>query len=124
MASLQGHTDFAVGLEAANPGPMASARVDDHERPSRPIDDDTFGWNDPREDVIDGPVKSAAINDELGVVIQDMRSKLGNMLVILIASLPQHVPEKDAALAGIDQVINRVVENGQRSHWTHALIQL
>src|SRR3954447_3062858 len=33
MPRLERHTDLAVGLESADPGPVAGTRIDDHEWP-------------------------------------------------------------------------------------------
>jgi hypothetical protein len=113
MAGLEGNADLAVGLEAADPRPMAGARVNHHERTSGRIDCDILGRNDPCQDVIDRPVEGAAIDHQLGIIIEDMRSVLGEVLVILVAPLPQHVPEQDASLAGIDKIF----ESGSERPW-------
>ncbi len=38
MAGPERHPDLAVGLEAADPGPVPGARVDDHEGPLLLVD--------------------------------------------------------------------------------------
>jgi hypothetical protein len=44
-----------------------------------------------------------------------MRSYLGEMLLVLIAALPQHVPEQDTALHGVQHVFDRDGEGAERS---------
>ena len=43
VAGPQRHADLAVGLEAADAGPVAGARVDDHEGPLPRVDRDARG---------------------------------------------------------------------------------
>ncbi len=54
MACLHGHTDFAVGFEAADAGTVPGARIYDHERPARYIDFDALRRNDADESVVNG----------------------------------------------------------------------
>ena len=48
MAGLERDADLAVGLEAADPGPVPGARIDDDEGPARRIDLDALRRDDPR----------------------------------------------------------------------------
>ena len=91
MARLQRDADFAVGLEAANPGTVPGARIDDDKRPSRRIDLDAGGRHDPHQAIIDRPIKPAAVDDELGLVIEHVRNGFGQVLAILIAALAHHI---------------------------------
>ena len=65
MAGLQGHADFAVGLEAADARTVPGARIDDHERPASHVDFDALGRNDAHEPVIDRPLERAAVDHQL-----------------------------------------------------------
>ena len=101
MPGLERDADFAVGLEAADAGTVPGARIDDDERPARRIDFDPPRRNDPHEAVVDRPIERAAVDDELDLVVEHVRSGLGQMFAILIAALAHHVPEQDAALRGV-----------------------
>src|SRR5215211_5527027 len=106
MAGLEHNADLAVGLEAADAGSMSGARIDDDERTAGRIDVDPFRRNDPDQNIIDRPLECAAVDDELCRVVEHVRSDLGQMLLVLIATLAQHVPEQDAALRRIDHVFD------------------
>src|SRR5262245_58596576 len=113
MAGLEGDADLAVGLEAADPWPMAGARVDNDEGTSHRIDRDGLGRNDPCKHVIDRPVERATVNHQFGFIVENIRSLLGEVLLVLIAPLPQHVPEQDGSLAGINQIFEGGSERTQ-----------
>lgn len=50
---LQGNADFAVGPEAANPGAMACARIDDNEGTLALVDDYLGRGNDAGQNVVE-----------------------------------------------------------------------
>ena len=74
------HADLAVGLEAADAGTVSGARIDHDERPARRIDLDAGRRHDPRQAVIDRPFQRAAIDDQLDLVVENVRRRLGGML--------------------------------------------
>ena len=72
MAGLHRHADLAVGLEAADAGAVAGARVDDDEGPLQRVDVDAFGRNDSYERVIDRALEPAAVEHDLGLVVEQV----------------------------------------------------
>ena len=104
MAGLEGDADLAVGLEAADAGAVPGARIDDDEGAPRRIDRHAFRRHDAHEGVIDRPRERAAVDDELGLVVEHVRRRLGEVLAVLVAALAQHVEEEEAALRGVDHV--------------------
>jgi hypothetical protein len=107
MTRFEGDTDFALGLEPANTGTMARARIDDDEGASLGINRDPFRRNDAHEAIIHRARERTPIDDELHLVTQHMRHSLGQMLAILIAALAHDVPEQHRALGRVDRVIHR-----------------
>ena len=65
MTGLEGDADFAVGLEAANAGAVAGARVDDNEWPQLRIDFDASGRNDAHKRIVHRPLERAAVDDQV-----------------------------------------------------------
>ena len=102
MAGLECHADFAVSLEAADARTVTGAGVDDDKRP--PLHDRLryLGWDDPHEYVVDRPIERPAIDHEFHLVLKHMRSRLGQMLAILVAALPHDIPEQYASLSRIE----------------------
>src|SRR5271168_1835213 len=49
----------------------------------------------------------AAVDDQLSLIIEHMRSRLGHVLAILIATLAHDIPKQDAPLPGIDHIFER-----------------
>ena len=111
MPGFERDADFAVGLEPADAGAVAGARIDDDERPPRRIEFDARRRNDPHQAVVDRTIELSAVHDELDLVVEHMRSGLGHVLAILIAALAHYVPEQHAALRRIDHVFH-----GRREH--------
>src|SRR5262245_2713188 len=106
MPGLECNADFAVGLEAADAGAVAGARVDDDERPARGVEFDSRGRNHSHETVVDRPIKRLATEDQLDVVVEYVWNCLGEVFAILIAALAHDVPEQHAALRGIDHILH------------------
>jgi hypothetical protein len=59
----------------------------------------------PHQGIIYRFIQLAAVDDQLGSVLQDMRRRLRNMFPVLIASSTQNVQEQDTALARIHHVL-------------------
>ena len=104
MAGLHGHADLAVGLEAADAGTVAGARVDDDERALLRIDLDTLGRDDAGEHVVDRLREGAAVEDELGRIVEDVGRDLGGVGLVLGGAAAHHVEEEDGTLPGVDPV--------------------
>src|SRR5690606_14246737 len=101
--------DLALLLEAADTGAMPGARVDDHERPLVRIGFLALLGPDAHQGIVDRPFQLAPVRDHLVVERQDRRLARPVVLERLIAALPQHVPEQDLALYGIDPVVPRLI---------------
>ena len=65
MAGADRDADLAVGLHAADAGPMAGARIDDDDRRLRRIDNSAFGRNDADKPIIGRARQLAPVKDEL-----------------------------------------------------------
>jgi hypothetical protein len=102
---FEGDADLAVGLEAADTGAMASARVDDDKWPPRQIDMNSSRRDDTRQGVVDRPIELAAVGDELDLVFEHMRDSFRQVRAVLIASLAQNVPKQYAALRRVNEVL-------------------
>ena len=88
------------------PGAMAGARIDHDERPALEIDLDALRRDDAHQRVVDRLFQLAAVDDQFGGIIQDMRRGLGDVFAILVAALAHDVQEQHAALAGIHHVFD------------------
>jgi hypothetical protein len=62
MARIQGVADLAFGLEAANAGPLAGARVHHHDRPLAIVSRDSWRWHNARQSVVDWAWKQAPVH--------------------------------------------------------------
>ena len=102
VPGFQRDADFAVGLEAADAGTMAGARIDDDEWSLRRINLDAGRRDDTRQTIIDRPFEAAAVHDQLGFELKHVRRGLRHVLTILIAALAHDIPEQDATLPRID----------------------
>ena len=110
MPRFHGNPDFAVGLEAADARAMAGARIDHHEGPARLVDLNSLWRDDAHQQVIDGPLQRAAVHHELGLVVEDMGDRFGEMFLILVAALAHDIHEQHAALGRICHVFDGVTE--------------
>ena len=114
MPRLERHADLAVGLEAADARAMPGARVDDDERPPRRIKLDGRRRDHFHEAVVDRTIKRPAVDEELDLIVEHVRSGLGQVLAVLVAALAHHVPEQNATLRGIHHVLHRRGEHSER----------
>ena len=114
MPSLQRNSDFAVRLEAADARAMAGARVYHDKWAAQRIDLHTTRRDDAHQRIIDRPLERAAIHDQLGPIVENVRNRLGKMFEVLVAALAHYIGEQHAALNGIDHVFKgRREEIGQ-----------
>src|SRR5689334_2289076 len=107
MAGLHRHADLAVDLEAADPGTVSRAWIDDHERPLARILTHARPWDDPNEEVIDGTLECAAVEHHL--VLEDEHRRLPLLFALdeLVSALAHDVPEQHGALRGVRPVLPR-----------------
>ena len=115
VTGFKSDADLAVGLEAANTGAVSGARIDDDKRPARRIDLDTGRRDNADKTIVDRLVELAAVGNEFHLVIEHMRGCLRQMLAILIAALPHHIPEQDVPLRGVDEIFDRWSNNTSNS---------
>ena len=113
MARLECYANLAIGLEPANTGPVARARIDDHEGASLEINRHPFRGHDAHEAVIHRALERAPIDDEFSLVTEHVRHSLGQMLAVLIAALAHDVPEQDRALGSVNRVVHRRAEGAE-----------
>ena len=107
VSRLHRNPDLAVRLEPANSRTVPGARIDHDERPPLGIDFDPPGRNDADQRVIDRLVQLAAVDDQFGGILQDMRCRLRGMLAVLIATSTHDVQEQHAPLSSIHHVFDR-----------------
>ena len=69
------------------------------------INFDALGWNDAHQRIIDRFIQLAAVDDQFGGILQDMRRRLRDVFPILIAAPAHDVQEQDAALSRIHHVL-------------------
>src|SRR3954454_6810758 len=105
MTRFHRDADFAVRLESADSRTMPGARIDHDERPPVEINFDVFGRNDAHKRIIDRLIELAAIDDQLGGILQNMRRGLSSVFPVLIAAPPHNVQEQHRSLSGVDQVL-------------------
>src|SRR4029077_6269196 len=106
MTGLQRDADLAVGLEATDSRAVASARIDNDERPEGWLDRHAGRRQNARQDIVDRPGKCPPIHDQLDVEVEHMRSRFGGVLAERIAALAHDVEEKNSALKGIGRVFD------------------
>ena len=119
MPGLHRHADLAVGLEAADPGAVAGARIDDHERPLPRVDLDALGGQDASEQVVDRPLEPPAVKHQLGLVVEHVRRDLRPMRLVLDGSPTHHVEEEHRPLPGVHRIggrLHRVHESSWSGH--------
>ena len=104
MAGPQRHADLAVGLEAADAGPVPGPRVDHHERPLLRVDLDAFGRDDPHHHIVDRARQVLAASHDLELVAQHRIGLAGHVVVELIAALAQHIGKQDGPLRRVDRI--------------------
>jgi hypothetical protein len=84
---------------------MPGAGIDHDERSPIKINFDAFGRNDAHQRIIDWFIQLAAVDDQFGGILQDMRCRFRDVFPILIAALTQDVQKQNAALARIHHVL-------------------
>ena len=104
MARIEGVADLAFRLESADARPLAGPRIHHHDRPFPRIDRDAGRWDDARQRVVDRPRQRATIHQHLMAEAQDRRHRPGCDLDLFVATLPQQIEEKNAALECVKQV--------------------
>jgi hypothetical protein len=108
MSGSEHDADLAVGLEASNTRAVSGPRVNDDERAAGLVNPDALWWDDPRQEVIDGTLERAAVQDQFRTIAEDVRHGLGDVFVVLIATLSHHVCEKHSALRGVGHIFQRL----------------
>ena len=98
MAIVQGDADLAVGLEAADAGAMAGARIDDHIGPLPVVHLDALRRDDLQQHVIARAGQGVPVHRDFVVVDQHRRRAGGFMGDVVVAALAQHVERQHVAL--------------------------
>ena len=105
MPCFHRNADFAVRLESPDSRTMPGTGIDHDERSPVEINFDVFGRNDAHQRIIHRFIQLAAVDDQFGGILQDMRRRLRDVFPILIAALTQDIQEQDAALTRIQHVL-------------------
>jgi hypothetical protein len=104
VTGLERHADLALSFEAADAGPVTSSRIDDDERSLLLIGNDPFRRSYTGQDIVHGTRKLAPVHNELDTKLENVRSSLGGLVLVLLAPLVQHVEEKDPALPSVQPI--------------------
>ena len=105
MTGAHRHAELAVGLEAADAGTVAGARVDHDEGTLARVDDHAGRRLDADQPVVDRAFEGAPVEHQFGVEAEHVRHRLGLLLVVLVAAPAHHVPVEDGTLHGVDHVL-------------------
>jgi hypothetical protein len=113
VAGFHRHADLAVRLEAADPGPVTRARIDYHKRTTLDINLHSARRGDPHEPIIYRPLEISTVDDQLDIIVENVRCGLGDMFAVLNAAPAHDIQEQDAALPGIHEVFVRRMQKPQ-----------
>ena len=122
MAGPHGDTDLARLLEAADTGAMTGAGIDNDKRTLGRVDLASVFWQNAQERIVNRTLQVASVQHRL--VIKDQNRRLATAMVLErnVAALAHHVPEQNAALTGVNPVVQRLV-TGDRL-WAHVFPSL
>ena len=109
MTCGHGDAQFAVCLETANARPMTCPRINHHKWPHVVVNLDAHRRFDAHQPVIDRSRQVSTTHNELIIIAQNVRFRLGRLFVELVATFPHDVPKKDRPLHCVDQVILQCV---------------
>ena len=118
MTGLNGHTDFAFGLESGDAGAVPRARINDHEWSLDRVDWHRFWRNDARQHIVNRSGKIVTVHHQLSLHAEHVGRLLGHVPLILVATLAHDVCIQNAALPGIRQVFG--CGSHHRRHKTNA----
>ena len=105
VAFAQRHADLRIVLEAADPGTMTGARIDDDVRAPLRIHRHALRRQDPHQRVVDRTLELAPVQHDLVVEVQQRRLAAALVLAVVVAALAQRVPEQDRPLREIHRVV-------------------
>ncbi len=112
MAVVQRDADLAVGLEAADAGAVAGARIDDHVGPLPGLHLDAVGREDLQQHLVGRPRQGLAVESDL-VIVDEHRRRAGRLVRdILLGALAQNVERERGALRRVDRVGLGIVGEG------------
>ena len=111
VALGQGVADLAVGLEAADTGTLAGARVDHHHGAFAGIGRGAVRRQDAQEGIVDRPRQGEAVHHHLVAIAQHGGERPRSDLDFFVAALAQEVEEEQAALEGVDQVVGQRLQS-------------
>ena len=94
MPRLEGDANLAVGLEPADPWPVAGAWIDDYKRALACIHLHAIGRHHADESIIHRPREPAPIHDKLVAELEYMGRGFGSMFLIALTALAQDIPEQ------------------------------
>ena len=114
MPRPHGFADLALGLETADAGPVARARIDDDKGPLQIVDDGPCRRVYLDDAVVYGSGQRAAVQDQLAFELQHVGDRLRHVLQILIAAPAHHVPEEHRSLPGVEQIVGQFFASKNR----------
>ena len=109
VARLERYPYFTVSLEAANPGAVPGARIDNDEGAFVAVDFNARRRSDTDQGVVHRPRQLAAIHDQLEPELQHVRRQLRPVFMISLGAPLQNIAKKKRALAGVRPIVPRVL---------------
>jgi len=122
VSEPEGVADLADGLEAADTGSLAGARIDDDDRPLARVELDAGRGKDTDQRVVDRSGQRGAVQHKLEIVNQDRLDAMRAHLRVLIAAPAQNVHEQDRPLREVAPILDeshrrqpaQFIERGRR----------
>ena len=114
VACIQRDSNLTVRFEATNSRTVAGAWIHYDKRALSQVDLHASRRDNPDQTVVDGAVQRSSIDDELDLIVKNMRHFPCGLLEVGVAPLPHHVAVEDAPLCRINHVFSHGTEYSQQ----------